>query len=274
MLAQEYSKQENFVTTLEEFFAEFDEKADRLLDSRHQDFAAAAGRFLSLLEDAPEGIAGEVLRLKGLFSIERVRNEVLVHAKVVANPARINWPYQLDASLGGRLNLLVSLSKDSDAASRFAHKYFYSGTNDVSLAVRQIQSAIVEPFVFDLRHHLLSRGAGIALPGRIPASDRTVLLSHNSLAHVHAASAIAEVAEKLRQTNLGDPEEKERVVAELNAGLQLLKAAKLRISAFAGLVVGALSWVTIRFAETAVGQAAIWAVDKVLEYLPMLASFF
>lgn len=99
-------------------------------------------------------------------------------------------------------------------------------------------------------------------------------LKHNTLAHDEADAALEDVERNLQQANDGDPQEKERVLAEVGAARRLLKASQVRIALLATLLGSALSWIASQFAETAVGKGAEWAIQKLTEYLPMLSDFF
>lgn len=258
----------------ENFLDEYDDLTERLVSSRHQDFPALAKRLLRLLGDGPETVQQQITYLRAKLPIEEVENSVLSEPRGMVGSGRMAWPEDVDATIGGQLNLLERLSETPNGSFQFAHDYFPTRSNNLNDILHQMMDHMYEPTFRDLRRHLVRAARKAPAAPVLPASDRVVTLDHNSIAHDEADAALADVVLKVEQSNVGDPEEKGRVVAEVNAARGLLKAAKVRITALATLVVGALGWVANQFAETAAGQAADWAIQKLIEYLPALSGLF
>jgi hypothetical protein len=75
----------------------------------------------------------------------------------------------------------------------------------------------------------------------IPASDRVVALSHNNPLYQEMIAAIGRVEVAVRETNnLPEVIDRERVLAELNAGLTLLRAPSVRVSVVRDMLIPTL----------------------------------
>ena len=66
----------------------------------------------------------------------------------------------------------------------------------------------------------------------VPASDRVVLIDHNSAGYRETEEALDNLEHGLQSTNdfLGVPQEKEQFVAEVSAARRLLQAVRVRIA--------------------------------------------
>jgi hypothetical protein len=105
----------------------------------------------------------------------------------------------------------------------------------------------------------------------IPASDRVVSLGHNSPEQQEALQRLDELASAVQEANdfPGEPEEKERVVAELSAGRRLLEAARVRVSAVRETLAPTLKWI----AEKAGGAMISKLATDLWGYLAHLNIF-
>ena len=87
----------------------------------------------------------------------------------------------------------------------------------------------------------------------IPASDRVVALNHNNPLYQEMIAAIERVEIAVRQNNdLPEIIERERALAELNAGLTLLRAPSVRVSAVREMLIP-----TLRLIVTCAGTVAL-----------------
>lgn len=97
----------------------------------------------------------------------------------------------------------------------------------------------------------------------IPASDRVVSAGHNSPEQSEAIRQLDHLIKTVEETNdfPGDPEDKERIVAELSAGRKILEASKVRIAALGATLGVALKWVAEKAAGASIGKLAGNLVD-------------
>lgn len=101
---------------------------------------------------------------------------------------------------------------------------------------------------------------------QVPASDRIVTLSHNSPEGQALAQAVQAVVDDLNVNNAVADEagpERERLIAEGKASIELLRGERLRKSALIELIWKFLKEVAAKFKEKAVD----WGVDHALEVM-------
>jgi tRNA threonylcarbamoyladenosine modification (KEOPS) complex Pcc1 subunit len=248
------------------FFDEYDDLSQRLLGARYQDFAAIARRVLNMLDGAPDPLGSRIRWLRLLYPLERVEADVL-HEQSGIGPGRMTWPEDLERSLSGQLNLLASLTRDDDAAWRFAHDYFYSRSNNINDTLHEMTEHLLDPMFRDLRRYLV-RNRNTPLPAdEIPASDRIVRLDHNQPAYAETIGAIETTTNALLGDNVVSPEDRDRIKFELDSGIILLKAQSVRISAIEAVLTKALRWLSLNFAGAALGIAAERALMAVLSLI-------
>jgi alkylhydroperoxidase family enzyme len=96
-----------------------------------------------------------------------------------------------------------------------------------------------------------------APPLGVPAADRIVSLNHNEPEFQNMIGAIDQVTEAVREKNDLPPAfERERVLAELQAGLALLKANPVRVNTAEQLLADTLRWVHDKAEEFGLGVIA------------------
>jgi hypothetical protein len=95
------------------------------------------------------------------------------------------------------------------------------------------------------------------------AAEKAVELDHGAPEYQRATSALDAVTKAVLQSNdyaSSEPEDRDQRVAELEAGNRLLKAPRVRITALVGVLLSALTYLTTKFADAAIGEAASEAV--------------
>ncbi|WP_141245450.1 hypothetical protein [Mesorhizobium sp. WSM3864] len=251
----------------DEFLDEYDDRADRLVGARYQDFGRAVRRFLQLLEEAPEPSASRLKWLRSLFPLERVQSEVMVEPSGMVGSGQLDWPDDNETALSAQLNLLASFADNDNEALQVARGYFYSRSNNVNDTLHEMTGHLFEPMIRDIRRYL-SRNRDKPLdPGLAPASDRIVRIDHNRPEYVETVAAIEDAENAAVASNEIDPEERDRIKFELNAGIILLKAQSVRQSAIEAVLVRALKWLAENFAGAALGVVADQALQAVLKLL-------
>lgn len=103
----------------------------------------------------------------------------------------------------------------------------------------------------------------------IPASDRIVTINHNAEEYHIVIKKLGELEVNIKQSNSIDNEEKDRLLAELNAGESILKRTSVRLWAIAGGLGSVLWYIVISFRDAAAGQIA----DDILTLLRQFIGF-
>ncbi len=95
--------------------------------------------------------------------------------------------------------------------------------------------------------------------GSIPAADRLVELDHNSEAYADTLAAIEKVRDEVKASNeyaADDPEDRDQQISELNAGLEILKAVRVRLSVATNLILPPLMHLAQKFSDNLIGELA------------------
>jgi hypothetical protein len=156
-------------------------------------------------------------------------------------------------------------SLQHDAEYRRAHEehpilntYFHGG-------VPWIERIAVELQRRDL-HEMESEVSEDIEENLAPASDRVVRLDHNNPMMEELSQGLDKVQELVRAENsnrIPDPEDKRRFVEQISSAARLLKLDKLSTRALAGLVLPVLTYLSLKFADEAIGTLA----GRILELL-------
>ncbi|TPJ77182.1 MULTISPECIES: hypothetical protein [unclassified Mesorhizobium] len=251
----------------QEFLDEYDDLAQRLIGSRYQEFPAVAQRFLQLLQRAPEPSASRLTWLRGLMPIERVEAEVLKEPTGMVGSGRMVWPKDFEQALSGQLNLLASFTGDENAAWQFAHNYFYSRSNNINDTLHEMTEHLYDPMIRDLRRYLQRNKDKPIDVTQVPASDRIVHLDHNKPEYTATLEAIEAAHDAALASNEIDPDDRDRVKFELDAGILLIKASSVRLAAIEAVLIHALKWLVAGFAGNALAHVAEQALQAVLKLL-------
>ncbi|MCR9140433.1 MAG: hypothetical protein NXI27_31065 [Alphaproteobacteria bacterium] len=246
------------------FFEDYEEIAHDVTMSRAVDFSRNLAIWFNCLENSPLAISREVERLKALQPWEEVEKNVIIPPRSMVGSGRLDWPVNRDQRLGGQLVLLEQLATGDLEPTDFAFNFFYSGDTNINSTVGEMANVLFEPHSRELKRYLLRAiDEAEAAFEYVPAADRLVSLDHNSPQYKEAIDAVSTVQEKLRENNEIDPEDKIRVEVEIRSGLDILAAPKTRIEAAKTLLLGALGWLAMEFASSAVGVVADNAIKAV-----------
>jgi hypothetical protein len=99
-----------------------------------------------------------------------------------------------------------------------------------------------------------------------PASDRIVRIDHNSAEINELTDNLDELAELVRIDNspvIADPGDRPRIVQQIKSAVALLKFDRVSISAIKGLLLSVLTYLTVKFADEAIGQIASAAINLI-----------
>jgi hypothetical protein len=243
------------------FRAVYDELTDEVNRARYQFLPDHIANWFKTLDTTPR-VSAIIKRLESGVDYRPWRHEL---ARSVRN-VHIEWPKEPDQALGMKLSLFRNFTKEGpDDVATFGFSFLRSGTN-VNDNARGVIEQIFMPMARELRRYLERELS------EIPAADRIVSLDHNSAAYKDAMDALETLENVLRGANdYPDPDEKERIVAEVSATRRVLQSAKVRIGVVVSLLATPALYLVKTFAGTAVGDAA----NKVIELItPLLGAIF
>lgn len=256
---------------IEELLSHYDELADDTGRSKHEFFCSNLKRWFRYLDNTPK-LSSLMQQIEGSVDFEEWRKDGLIEQKGMGN-GKIVLPEDEIQRLSALTGLFRSLTENDDAAWRFANDYI-SYENNFNVMISELVDQLYEPYVRDLRSQL-QRMVSSSDADTIPASDRVVSLNHNERPYQDVIKALDDLSEALRQTNnYDDPADKAQREAELAAGKELLKAPRVREDGLLSVLGKVLRYLWTKFRDTAVGQAAKWAIDKLIALFPALWTFF
>lgn len=180
----------------------------------------------------------------------------------------LDWARERRFRLGQQFALFHYLAEHQDAYMSFSEAFLYAG-NRFDDMVAEINAQLFEPFARDLLKELAKAAPIETKSADVPASDRVVSINHNAPEYVEVEKNLHSLEHTVSASNeLGaeNPDERDRVIAEISATRRLLKAARARIDAVLAVIVPALKWIGGKIADTAV-QIAIQAVFVALAAL-------
>lgn len=258
---------------IEEFLEEYDDFTEQVRSSSMSLFQSRLALWINLVKNDDPDIAAHFKWL-----MEREGKHYSFDAVFMKNSGAIDLPTNKLDRLSANINLFMKFN--NGLLDPMVFSYVMTGERNANTALSRMLNVLFDPFTSEFRRYIRQNfdepvpdaELEIITPEEVPASDRIVSLDHNQAYYV-ADEALANIEKKLLQNNEASPEDKERVIAEISAARRLMQASSIRVKALITLLSGALVWVMSQFAETAVGQAATWAIDKLIEYLPLLSGF-
>lgn len=258
---------------IERLLAEYDDRASEVSNADHRFFKATLERWLDLLDETPE-FSVVCQRLEASVDFARWYEDLeRRQASHGMGSAPLSLPKGRDENLGIRIALFRAMTDGRINGADFAHTYI-SSDRSVNQNLRDLDGQVFDPTVRELRRRIEWSARGVEEPSPVPASDRIVTINHNSPDFHELIDALDDVQRSLKSVNdYDDPEEKEQVAAEIEAGRKLLDAPRARALAVAATLGTALGFLAVRFADAVLGKIADVALDKLGHLLPAILDY-
>jgi hypothetical protein len=248
---------------LGQWFEEYDDLALDVQESNYRTFPLNVQRWLNFIDDhpliAPRIAAWEVeADFRNWFAAIPVQS-----ATVGGN--RLDWPIETRSRLALQLGLFRAFGSGELDVAPFALQFFYVQGN-FDAQVSNIARRIFTPFARELRREIQKLPLSElteSVDTSVPASDRVVLLDHNSASYKELVDALGKLERAVRDLNdYPDPKLKEQHIAEICAGQELLKPRYTRIAAVWGVLRAPLQFLMKQFAKIEVGHIAnlVWKI--------------
>jgi hypothetical protein len=191
--------------------------------------------------------------------------------------ATLLWPNGEEERLGMELLFFRAAADGKVDIGQAGYLFISAPFRNLDESTRRFVKEVFSPFARELRAYLERRLANLLTDdgGRaralldentdqsVPASDRVVRLDHNSPEYIQVMNALDELESGLKGKNdYEDMELRDQHVAEVSAGRRLLQAIRVRSKAIVGVLAGVLGYVSLKFADTALGQRQLhsgWA---------------
>lgn len=248
------------MNSLNEFLSEYDDLTSDVRHSTNDFFTNNLRRWYYFLSQWKPASA-IVSKLESDVDYEVWKTNGLVENKGMGH-GRISLPPETASRLGIQLHLFRTFLTDDDAAWRFSSD-FVSGNTNTNDLIRELVYQLFEPFSRDLRRHFSKEWSEI---DKIPASDRFVEINHNAPETREAIDALKALRVALEQANdYPDQEDKAQRIAEIEAGLVLIRAPRVRLEAIRSVVFRSAKYLAKKFTDASIGivaKAVISAIAK------------
>jgi hypothetical protein len=175
---------------------------------------------------------------------------------------KVSWAKDRTERLGQQLALFKHFATEEFAWSDFSSNFLWAGSR-FDDNIEKINSDVFAPFARELLKDIERNRATEAVASDVPAADRIVALDHNSRGYTETVDSLGQVLDTVQRSNeIGaeEPDTRERVVAELDAGKRLLKATQVRAQAVWAVVYPALRWIAGQAGGTILGVAITAAI--------------
>ena len=241
---------------MDSWLSEYDELAADVTASSYQTFSFHLQGWLDLVNEHPV-VGRYIAQLERPVSFLEWYTAAKLTEGSMSGSGKLNWPRDKKKRLALQFDLFREIASDNIDLSDFAMTFFFVD-NDLNDMASVVADQVFRPFVRDLRRTIEQLDLPTQPQGPlVPASDRIVTLNHNSAEYGALTKGLKSIGEQIGRLNdYPDLEAKERHTAELSAAERLLKSTTVRVAAFLGLVVSTLKWLSVTFAEEAIGIAA------------------
>lgn len=246
-------------------FEQYDELAADVARSKHQFFQGNLKRWLDFLDGTAPFARLILQQLEANADFATWFAPYRVMAGGGGTARNVDWPTDMRKRLGTQILLFRRMATGDIEPGIFALTVLASGRN-INEGTADIVNQIFLPMAKELRRYLLQDigGAG-QKPQKIPASDRTVTLDHNSEQYLATVKGLEDLVRAVETTNdYEDVDDKEERIAELTAGRQLLRAVRVRALAIWNVLRAPLLWLTEKFAGGIISELAkgVWHLAK------------
>ncbi len=212
----------------------YDELTDEVTRSRYQFLPDHLRNWYEALDTTP-GISTIISRLEDGLDVDKWLQAAQQTGGSFAGSSRLDWGSDKEKSLGMRLALFRAAANSKQDISRLGFHFIHVG-NSINDNAQAFLDQVFSPMARELRRFLEAEAQKPDF-GRIPASDRTVTVNHNSKEYADADEAMEQLEKAIRETNdFPSLEERDQREAEISAARRLLKAARVDVEKVATLV--------------------------------------
>lgn len=245
------------------FLDELSKQTRNVLSSRHGLWIENLSRWFDII-DSDLAAHKAVKALESSVDFDTWHN-VLRAAIETKKSSHIRFPRDRSQSLGIRLRMFRAIVEDE--FELFSFSLHFLGVHSEQDIVTAMSQDIFLPMVEDLNKYLTEY---FEAPDKlIPAADRIVRLDHNSADYKDIINAAEEFRRELIKTNVV-LEDKDRVVAEVSAGIELLKAPSVNTDALKATLVKGAKYVADKAGEAIIGATAVGLLGLIAHFFGII----
>ena len=243
------------------FFEDYDDASSDVIAANHKFLAERLRTWLQTI-DSNHIVSPVVRNLESLVDFDKWYADQSTSVGSMVGSGTLKWPVDRDASLGLHLSLLRAISTDKIDWVYFAMNFLACGTHYDDM-ISTIASQIFTVANRELRKKLVRPDTYATPEDEIPAADRVVRRDDNISAFNEATSATQDVVSAFEGNNdYSNFEEKQRLIAEIVAGKDLLSTLEVRVRAIWATVWSALKYLAKKVVDTALSKLILLAIIK------------
>lgn len=247
----------------EHFLIQYDNATNDILNSKSATIETNLERWFEMLDES-HAIAKIVhdLERRGDFK-DWYKKET---ARNTGMGGDLHWPSGRETRLAMQLLVFRAMRRQEPDLLNFHLQFMASSSNRMNDIVYEVVSQIFSPMARDLRRHIERGYDPISDIERMtaPASDRVVLVTHNSADYAEAIKQLDKLEELIRTTNdYPDLEDRDQRAAEISATRRLFNSARVRVDALVSLSYRTLKYLAKKFADVTIGKAAAGVLNLI-----------
>ena len=247
--------------SFEQFADDYTDLANDVVNAGYETYETKLSDWIDFIEQSPVS-SDRIVALQSGFDFPTWYEAAQSSIGGMVGSGKVPWDKDRTERLGQQLALFKHFTTREFAWSDFSQNFMWAGSR-FDDNISKINSDLFAPFARELLKDIERNAATAAAASDVPAADRIVTLDHNSRGYTETVDSLSQVLDVVQRSNeIGaeEPDTRERVVAELDAGKRLLKATQVRAQAVWLVVYPALRWIASQTVGTIVGVAITAAI--------------
>ncbi len=233
-----------------DFFDDYDDSSNDVENSTYQTFEGNLQRWLNIIDES--AIAGALITsLTNSVELKPWLNKQMPSIGGMVGSGKIEWPKSQREYLAIRVAIFRGFLNDQINLIDFALHFFSSGSTQYDDLVRELNTQLFSNTARDLKKLLERTVRDVSAGDLALASDRIVLRSDNSIQFDLIEDNTNEVLQRINDSNvLAALEDKERLIAEIATGRDLIKKNRIRWGAIKNTILASLKYLLTKVAGT------------------------
>ncbi len=250
--------------TFDDFEEDYNDLADDISAAGHNTYEQKLLSWFALL-DGFKVIQTQLENLENSFDFQEWYQAGKTTNGGMVGSGHLEWAEDPKQKITQQLALFRYFASQEGAYIQFCSMFLFAGSSYDEM-VWKINSEHFEPFQRDLLKFLKRNRKSSKTDTETLAQDFVSVLDQSSTDYRYALQSLSTAIVAIQQNNeIGEnePDEKERVIAELHAGKSLLQLARVRGSVIWSLIKDALLWGLSKTTETAIGALITVALTAI-----------
>lgn len=226
---------------LEHFLQDYHDRTSDVEDTSFRLFAARLRDWFALIDSTPE-VRAILGPLEQAIDFSAWYQKGIDSRRGMVGSGRLEWAEDRTERLGQSLALFRHLASGEMEFAQFCTGFLWAGSNFDDM-VFKIRDELFRPLARDVERFIERTLSPSEPSGMAPAADRIVHLDHNSQPYREAIGALRALKAAVRGVNDEIPsEDRQRILAEIEATERLLEAPAARSGAVLPLIMPSLKW--------------------------------